>query len=224
MTFATSRQALAATLRHAFDGLLDLPLLQPSEAPAPSTSGSSRALAAYAEEIRYCPTCLLHLSRRQLVFGRGSAHAPLAFVGDCPSEADDQAGVPFSDGAGELLEKMIVAMRQRPENTYLTTFFKGVPKRERLTDLDFIRHCEDHVLRQLLSVSAPVIVALGEIPARALTRSDAPLALLRGQEFTWEGRRVFCTHHPRDLLTAPAKKKEAWDDLQRVMRALGGKS
>lgn len=234
MAFADPRQALAATLTELYGDIADLALPSGTgngianknaaghSGPAPTAASSSESLAAFAETIRFCPTCVLHLSRRQLVFGRGPVNAPIVFVGDYPSDADDQSGQPFSDPAGALLQKMIVAMKLRPEEVYLTTLFKGLPTRERAAELDFVRHCEEHLLGQFEFLTAPIVVAMGEHTARALVRSDSPLRGLRtGQEFTWNRRRVFCTHHPRELLAEPGKKKEAWDDLQAVMRAMG---
>lgn len=218
---------MAHTLETLYGELLDYPLLDPrgpaptGVAPAAPALSPSESLASYAEKIRYCQDCGLHIGRQNLVFGRGDANGPIAFVGDIPSLEDDGNGLPFSDPAGALLDKMVVAMKLKPESVYLTNIFKCRPPGDQLPDQELYRHCEVHLRQQFQHLGATTIVAMGEMAAKALANSEAPLRVLRGQEFSWEGRRVFCTHHPRDLLTSPAKKKEAWDDLQRVMRALG---
>jgi DNA polymerase len=217
MSFREDAAALAKTLKSLYGDLADEPLfpaLQPSE---PSLSPT---LAQYAEEIRYCQNCSLYIGRGHSVFGRGLPEAEIAFVGDFPSDADDGQGEPFSDEAGELLHKMIVAMKLRPEETYLTNFFKCRPPAGQRLEQEHFRACEEILSRQFSFLAARIVVALGENSARALARSEAPLAVLRGQVFSWNERSVYCTHHPRDLLRSPAKKKEAWADLQAVMRAL----
>ena len=232
MAWQDDARALAQTIETLYPELLDWPLLDLSGpptaatglgevAPAAPTLGPSERLSDYAEKIRYCQDCGLHIGRRNLVFGRGAPGASIAFVGDVPSLEDDEAGQPFSDGAGALLDKMVIAMKLKPESTYLTNIFKCRPPGDQKPDQDLFRVCEAHLKAQFEMLGAQTIVALGESAARALARAEAPLRVLRGQEFEWEGRRVFCTHHPRDLLRSPAKKKEAWEDLQRVMRALG---
>lgn len=206
----------AHTLESLYGDLLDLPLF----APATPQPASTQTLATYAEEVRYCQRCVLHIGRKQLVFGRGHPGARVAFVGDFPSDSDNETGEPFSDEAGALLNKMIVAMKLRPEDTYLTNAFKCHPPIGQGVDNELFRSCEQHLLAQFQWVQAPVIVTLGERAAQALAGSESPLRVLRKQEFDWNGRRVVCTHHPRDLLNSPAKKKEAWEDLQAVMRML----
>lgn len=216
-------KALALTLQHLYGDLLDLPILRQLEKniSAPSAESPSAALSRLAEEIRYCQGCLYHAGRQKLVFGRGNAQARIAFVGDFPSDLDDAKGEPFSDEAGELLHKMILAMKIKPEATYLTTLSKCRPPHGARPETDRFEHEENHLIKQFEFLKAEVIVAMGDAAARTLAHSESPLRVLREQTFEWQGRKVFCTHHPRDLLNSPAKKKEAWEDLQTVMRALG---
>jgi DNA polymerase len=223
MTPAEARQSLQKTLEALYGELLDMPLIAPSgsrESRPIAPTDPSQVLAAYAERIRFCDSCVLHVGRQNLVFSRGHYQSPIAFVGDFPSAQDDQRGEPFSDEAGELLRKMIVAMKLKPENSYLTNIYKCRPPTGQEIDVSHFHACEPHLKFQFSQVRATVVVALGEMAARALSRSEAPLRVLRQQEFEWENRRVFCTYHPRELLENPARKKDAWEDLQRVMRAL----
>jgi uracil-DNA glycosylase len=219
MPYSEDAEALALTLKALYGDLGDLPILNKG---VPRTTGPmpSESLAGFREKIRYCQECVLHVGRGQLVFGRGMAEAKIAFVGDFPSLGDDSRGEPFSDEAGALLHKMIVAMRLKPEEAYLTNLFKCRPPSGQKPDQDLARVCGTHLESQFRWLSARFIVALGEQSSRLLCRSEAPLAVLRKQMFQWNGRSVFCTFHPRDLLTEPARKKDAWLDLQAVMRAL----
>ena len=220
------QKQLAETLRHTFGDLLDFPLLEPrapsgsvglAHAPAPT-----RSLPELAESIRFCQECSLHIGRSKLVYGRGEPGAAIAFVGDFPSAADDAKGEPFTAGdpAGALLHKMILAMKLRPEEVYLTNAFKCRPPANQKIAREHWAACEKHLLAQFEHVHAPLIVAMGDAAARSLARSESPLPVLRRQTFEWQGRKVICTWHPRDLLEDTKKKKEAWDDLQRAMREL----
>jgi uracil-DNA glycosylase family 4 len=230
MDWQDNARALAQTIEALYGDVVDYPLLDSAReslglpaaahAAAPILSPSEE-LAGYAAKIRYCTDCGLNIGRRNSVFGRGSPDSPIAFVGDFPSDADDASGVPFSNGAGDLLDKMIVAMKLQPEGTYLTNIFKCRPPVNQPMSDDHFRACEVHLREQFRQLNATIIVTLGETASRALGRTQAPLKVLRGQEFEWEGRRVICTHHPRDLLSSPALKKEAWNDLQVAMRMLG---
>jgi DNA polymerase len=155
------------------------------------------------------------------VFGRGHWGARIAFVGDFPSVADDRVGEPFTDEHGELLHKMILAMKVRPEQAYLTNLYKCRPPAGERPEAKHFLACQKHLIYQFSQIGAPVVVALGEAAARALCRAEAPLQVLRKQVFEWQGRKVIPTHHPRDLHASPALKKETWEDLQAAMRELG---
>jgi DNA polymerase len=204
--------------------LLDLPFFPPdgSESAAAKVS-SARSLNELAEEVRFCQACVLHIGRKQSVFGRGDPSARVVFIGDFPSETDNGVGSPFTDEAGMLLNKMVTAMKIKPEDAYFTNIFKCHPPVGQQVSNDLFPICERHLSQQLESLSAKVIVALGELASRALARSEAPLRVLRTQEFGWNDRSVFCTHHPRELLHSTPLKKEAWEDLQRVMKVLASK-
>lgn len=219
-------KALALTIQSIYGDILDLPILNPGEqksSAAGAGANPAQALAALAEEIRYCQGCLYHMARGKSVFGRGQPEARIAFVGDFPSDKDDASGETFSDEAGDLLNKMIVAMKLKPEEVYLTNLSKCRMPSGARPETDRFEHEEDHLKRQFSFLDAGIIVAMGESVARTLAHSESPLHVLRKQTFGWEGRKVFVTHHPRDLLNSPAKKKEAWEDLQAVMRAMGAR-
>lgn len=215
---------LQRLVRALYSDIADLPLLEKTSAAADAAEPLPNArvsLAAYEDSIRYCKDCGLHIGRSKLVFGRGSLEAQIVFVGDYPSDGDDASGKIFSDAAGELLHKMIVAMKVRPESVYLVNLFQCRPPKGASISESDLKTCDKHFRHQLDSVRPKHIVALGERAARALTRADSPLAQLRRQEFSYLGARLQCTYHPRDLLSDPALKKQAWEDLQAVMRVLG---
>jgi uracil-DNA glycosylase family 4 len=211
---------LAQALRHTFGDILDLPLLAPGSAPPASAISPAQVLSDYAKSIRFCEACSLHIGRSKLVFGRGHWGARIAFVGDVPSTTDDRKGEPFSDADGELLHKMILAMKIRPEDTYLTNIYKCRPPAGDVPAQKHFLACTKHLEFQFSQVAAPVIVALGEAASKAFARSESPIQVLRKQVFDWQGRRVIPTHHPRDLHGNANLKKEAWEDLQSAMRLL----
>jgi DNA polymerase len=47
------------------------------------------------------------------------------------------------------------------------------------------------------------------------------MANLRGRWYDFKGSRLLVTYHPAYLLRDPRQKKEAWKDLQMVMKYLG---
>ena len=61
-----------------------------------------------------CKRCVLSKTRKEIVFGEGNPNAALMFIGEAPGAEEDKTGRPFVGRAGQLLEKMIVAMGWSP--------------------------------------------------------------------------------------------------------------
>lgn len=167
-----------------------------------------------------CIDCELHVGRRNSVYGDGSAQAKVIFIGDFPSPEDDNSGKIFSDAAGALLERMIVAMNLAPQSVYKTNLVKCRPPKDRTPQEREVRTCQPYMDAELNEIGAAMIVALGEAAGQFFSRTDASIEHLRGKWFDYEGTKVMVTHHPRTLMSTPAKKKDAWADLQLVMKEL----
>jgi DNA polymerase len=76
-------------------------------------------------------------------------------------------------------------------------------------------------MRQIAVIKPKVIVALGAVAAKTLLAVNAPMAELRGRWFDFRETKLAVTYHPAFLLRDPRQKKEAWKDLQMVMKELG---
>ena len=66
---------------------------------------------------------MIQPKRRKSVFARGSMLAEIVFVGEGPGENEDLTGLPFVGAAGQLLDKMIVAMGFAPDEAASRRFF-----------------------------------------------------------------------------------------------------
>ena len=67
-------------------------------------------LQQIAKEVDACRKCALGSLRRHSVCGEGNPHADIVFVGEGPGENEDLQGRPFVGRAGQLLDKIIIAM------------------------------------------------------------------------------------------------------------------
>lgn len=180
------------------------------------------ALALLRDEIGpLCTRCkLAGLGRRQVVFGVGNPHAELMFVGEAPGADEDIQGEPFVGRAGQLLTKMIEAMGYTRESVYIANVVKCRPPANRTPEPDEVAACEPFLLRQIDIIQPKVVVGLGSSAARALLRTDTPISRLRGQVFPLRAAKFVPTFHPAYLLRSPDKKRDAWEDLKKVMALL----
>lgn len=171
--------------------------------------------------IGHCQRCKLGQTRTNLVFGVGSSQAKLVFVGEAPGAEEDKQGLPFVGRAGQLLTKMIEAMGLKRDDVYICNVVKSRPPENRDPEPDEVEACEPFLKAQLAIIKPQVIVALGRYAVQCLMRSSTPISQLRGKWSTYEGIKLMPTFHPAYLLRNPPKKKEAWEDLQAVMKEMG---
>lgn len=191
------------------------PALPGQPQPAP------RTLPAIRADLGDCRRCKLHTTRTHIVFGTGPENAELVFVGEGPGENEDLTGVPFVGRAGDLLTKMIAAMGYTRQEVYIANVVKCRPPGNRDPEPDEIAACRPFLEMQLDAIRPKAIVALGAFAAQLITGSTDRISLLRGRFHEFRGIKVMPTFHPSYLLQSPSKKKEAWSDLQQVMKLLG---
>lgn len=179
------------------------------------------ALKLIREDIGDCTRCRLHKGRTNLVFGVGNVNADLMFVGEGPGADEDAKGEPFVGRAGQLLNNMISAMGIKREDVYIANVVKCRPPGNRTPEKDECDTCSPFLMRQIDIIQPKVIVALGAVAAKNLLAVNDSMANLRGRWYDFRNSKLLVTYHPAYLLRDPRQKKEAWKDLQMVMKYLG---
>jgi uracil-DNA glycosylase len=185
---------------------------------------SDPSLEAIRDEIGDCTRCKLHEHRRTIVFGEGNPLARLVFVGEGPGADEDASGRPFVGRAGQLLDKIIVAIGLKREDVYIANIVKCRPPGNRTPERDEVDTCEPFLLRQLAFIRPDVIVALGSPAFQCLLRTREPITRARGEWREWNGIKVMPTFHPAFLLRSPDKKREVWEDMKKVRDYLNSQS
>lgn len=179
------------------------------------------ALKAAREDIGDCTRCRLHKGRKNIVFGVGNVNPDIMFVGEGPGADEDEQGEPFVGRAGQLLNNMISAMGLKRQDVYIANVVKCRPPGNRTPERDECDTCGPFLLRQIEIIRPKVIVALGAVAAKYLLAINDSMANLRGRWYDFKGAKLLVTYHPAYLLRDPRQKKEAWKDLQIVMKYLG---
>ena len=190
------------------------------QAPAASIGGNPSDLEAVRTELGDCRRCPLGGLRHRLVFGEGNPQAGLVFVGEAPGADEDAQGRPFVGRAGQLLTKIIVAMGLKREEVYICNILKCRPPGNRNPQPEEIAACEPFLIRQLEAIRPRVICALGSFAAHTLLKSEAPITVLRGRFHSYQGIPLMPTYHPAYLLRNPGAKKQVWEDVRTIMKAL----
>ena len=101
----------------------------------------------------------LRNSANNLVVYDGSLDATIMFIGEAPGKDEDQQGIPFVGRAGQLLNKMLSAIKLKREEVYITNVVNWRPPDNRTpTDEEILAYLP--FLQQQIDVVNPNYIFL----------------------------------------------------------------
>jgi probable DNA metabolism protein len=187
--------------------------LQP--APVPETS----KLEVVREAAMGCKACPLYKHATQTIFGEGSPHAKLVFLGEQPGDREDLEGHPFVGPAGQLLDRALEEAGIDRKVAYVTNsvkHFKWEPSgKRRLHKKPSPREvaaCRPWLEAEMALIKPQVLVCLGGTAAQTVLGRDVRVLRDRGQFVLSDfSEQTFITVHPSSLLRAPDEETKARD-------------
>ncbi|MEW5795515.1 MAG: uracil-DNA glycosylase [Candidatus Zixiibacteriota bacterium] len=182
-----------------------------------STEAQFESLAAHHEAICNCQLCPLGATRNKFVYGVGNPNAQIMFIGEAPGADEDRLGEPFVGRAGQLLDKILAAMKLSRNDVYIANILKCRPPGNRDPEPAEMEKCFPYLREQVRLIQPKIICALGRIAAQALLRTTATLGALRGGWHEYQGIPLIVTYHPAALLRFEKYKKDTWEDMKKLM-------
>jgi uracil-DNA glycosylase len=190
-------------------------------------------LANAAALVERCRKCAIGATRRNSVYGEGDACAQLMVIGEGPGETEDALGRPFVGRAGELLDRMLLAIGLPRDAVFICntvkcrpTFDDGTRLRNRAPDPAEMANCRPFLDEQIEIVAPRVILALGAPAARSFLGPKFSITKQRGQWYEGPlGIPLLATFHPAYVLRQTGGevtqvKRLVWDDLKAVRAKL----
>lgn len=220
-TLAASRSATSNSSSNAATPAIPA---QPSAWSLPVLDVAERAtrLEEVNQQVRGCRECRNIVDfRHQTVFGDGTLQPTICFMGEAPGADEDRQGKPFVGKAGQLLTRIISAMKLEREEVYILNALKCRPPQNRTPVPDEIDNCRGYVETQLEILQPKYIVCLGAVAVRSILQSNLSIGRLRGQFHDYRGAKVVVTYHPSYLLRNESAKRLVWEDMKMLMRELG---
>jgi DNA polymerase len=154
-----------------------------------------------------------------VVFGEGDPDATILLLGEGPGRTEDELGRPFVGTAGQLLDKILLAVGFSREEVYITNTVLCRPPGNRSPLPEEVAACRVWLDERLAVMDPRIIVCLGASAAQALIGSDLRITRDRGRWYRRGGARVMPTFHPAALLRDPSKKRDVWEDMKAVRAA-----
>lgn len=174
----------------------------------------------FSEGLEDCRKCRLCEHRSHIVPGEGNPNAALMFIGEGPGQEEDRLGRPFVGRSGELLTRMIHAIGIERSDVYICNVVKCRPPQNRNPEPDEAEACLNYLRQQVALVRPKVIVLLGKVACRYTLREEVFITRDHGRWYERKGTWFMPTFHPSALLRDPTKKRDAWDDFQKIRAKL----
>ncbi len=146
------------------------------------------------------------------------------FIGEAPGADEDWIGQPFVGRAGQLLTDMITkGMGLRREDVYIANVLKCRPPDNRTPTTEEAANCSSYLDHQIAVIRPEFLCLLGKTAASALLDilPTTTIGQLRKRWHRVKGIKTLVTYHPSYLLRTQSAKKDAWEDLQLLMKEMG---
>lgn len=161
--------------------------------------------------------------------GKGATPAKIMLVGQNPGVKEDCAGEAFIGPSGRLLDEMLADAGFDRDECFITNAVKcRTPQepgtyRDRPPNTEEIDACRTHLTQEIHRVKPDVIIAMGDVALRALTRLSG-IGNKRGKSFPLHKSfaydcEVWPTYHPAYILHSKSPgpvKNSVTVDLRRV--------
>jgi DNA polymerase len=172
------------------------------------------SLKKLANEAKNCRNCDLWRKATQTVFGKGSPHAPIMFVGEQPGDQEDLQGEPFVGPAGKLLKSTLEEVGIDLKQVYLTNAVKhfkwearGKRRIHKKPSGSEIAACRPWLDAEIATLKPKLVVCLGATAAQALLGRTFRVTQHRGKLLKSSiAPHVMATVHPSSILRAPDEK------------------
>ena len=184
----------------------------------------SESLDSLRLRIHECQECNLCLGRKNIVYGQGNQRANLLIIGEAPGAEEDKKGIPFVGKAGQLLDKMLLAIAVAREAVYVTNLVKCRPPNNRNPYFDEMQTCFTILKKQINFISPQLIVLLGSVAFKWIFPQEGGIIKNHGKLFSYTCKDIkiptIATFHPAYLLRKPEELPVAWQDFRKIRQLI----
>ncbi len=156
-------------------------------------------LEKIAHEVAVCTKCDLCKHRTNTVPGEGSPHARVMFIGEAPGFHEDQQGRPFVGQSGQLLNKLLEAVKLPREEVFIANVVKCHPPQNLDPTPGQMAACQPYLDRQIAAINPRLVVTLGRF-SMARYWPGQYISQIHGQVKQADGRLYLPMFHPSAAL------------------------
>ncbi len=175
-------------------------------------------------KISLIENCNLKDNGKKMVFSDGNFNSQIMIVGEGPGEKEDLIGRPFVGDAGNLLDKMLLAINIKRENVYITNVVNYRPPNNRKPEPSEINRYSEFLREHISIINPKILILMGSTAMEALFGAKIKISKERGKwkEVIINNKTylVMLTFHPAYLLRQADQKKYSWADLKGIRKKI----
>jgi uracil-DNA glycosylase len=156
-------------------------------------------LEKIAREVAVCTKCDLCRTRANTVPGEGSPTARVLFIGEAPGFHEDQQGRPFVGQSGQLLNKLLEAVKLPRDQVFIANVVKCHPPQNLDPTPAQMAACKPYLDRQIAAINPRLIITLGRF-SMARYWPGQRISQIHGQPKQADGRLYLPMFHPAAAL------------------------
>lgn len=187
-----------------------------------SKTGKEERLLRLKKKINSIEDCNLRNNSKNLVMGDGDINSPIMLIGEAPDEKEDLEAKTFCGDVGELLSKMLLAIKIKREKVYSTYSINFRPPNDRKPTAQEIKRYSIFLEEHISIIDPKILILMGTTAMEAVTGLNNQISNERGN---WKeiiiGNKtipVIITFNPSYLIRYPDKKKFSWEDLKKIKK------
>ena len=188
------------------------------------SSDKEKELAQLRAEINSIKNCSLKKDSLKLILGDGNINSLIMLIGEAPGIEEEKSGTTFMGETGELLRKMLFAIKIKKENIYSTYTVNFRPPEDRKPTSVEIKRYSLYLQKHISIIKPKIIILMGSSAMEALTGLNKNISIERGK---WKeiivkntNYNVLITFSPSYLLRVPENKKYSWQDLKEIKKKI----
>ena len=192
--------------------------------PRKQNESKQKKLIKLKEEINSIEDCKLKNNASKIVFADGNIQSSIMIVGEGPGQKEDELGKPFVGDAGNLLNKMLRAIKIERKKIYITNVVNYRPPNNRKPEQSEINRYSKYLKEHISIIDPKILILMGSTAMEAILGSNKRISKERGQ---WKeviiqqkNYKTIVTFHPAYLLRKPDQKKYSWQDLKIIQKEI----
>jgi uracil-DNA glycosylase len=172
------------------------------------------------KQINSIENCNLKNNSQNLVLGDGNINSPIMLIGETPGTEEDKSSRTFKGEVGELLNKMLLAIKIKRQNVYCSYAINFRPPEDRKPTSQEIKRYSVFLKDHISIINPKIVILMGSSAMEAVTGINSKISSERGKwkEIILKNKTypMMISFNPSYLIRFPENKKYSWEDLKKI--------